>query len=401
MKLLFILSIGLDVPGPSVHILSSLFEELSKRHEVRVILKKHANGHPLPSSLEASGVSFQFIESAPVGKSNLAMRYIDQLRYVKKVSVLLPGNSDCDAVYVHSNTAQLAFCRAIRRHIKGAKLVLNVQDIFPENMACAGLISNRHPVYLAMSFMQHRAYRAADAVITLSDDMKRTIESSGAQNVEIIPLWSYDDEVSTVPESDNRVLREYPELKGRFLAVYAGNTGNMQNVEIILEAAKLLADVPSVSFAIVGDGVRLERLKAIKTANKLENVVFLPMQPNTLAPDVYSMAGVNLITLKKGVINTAFPSKTTTCLAVGRPIIACVDNDSNYADMIRELDNCRVVPCDDAKALAGAILAIRDSRAHISEKARKLYAERLTPSAGIAMHEALFTRLKGSEIRER
>lgn len=397
MKLLFILSIGLDKPGPSVHILVSLLKGLAEKgHEVSVILQGDGREGSLPRELLEAGVKFTPISAGQSGKNNFVMRYMRQLRYALDVSRALKGR-EADVVYVHSNTAQLAFVSAVRRRLKTAKIVLNVQDIFPENMIFAGIMSPKNPLSAVMGDMQHRAYRESDAIITLSPDMKLTLELAGAKNVKVIPLWSYGDAVAPVPDADNAVLAELGEAKDCFLCVYAGNIGSMQNVEVVLGAAEILKDERDIRFIIVGSGAKLASLLNIKREKSLDNAIFLPMQPPERATSVYSMADVNLITLKKGVIKTAFPSKTTTCCAVGRPIIACVDQDSVYAETIRGFDNCLSVACDDAQALSRAIKDIRASRAEYSVKAREYYAASLSQRAGIDMHEALFKRVSRGE----
>lgn len=140
-------------------------------------------------------------------------------------------------------------------------------------------------------------------------------------------------------------------MRDYFRVVYAGNVGQMQNVDVLLEAARQLGGEERILLMVVGGGVRAEALK--ERARDVPNLRFYPMQPSEMAAHVYSMAHVNLITLAKGVTATAFPSKTAICCAVGRPILAAVDPDSQYGAMIGRLEGCRVVPPGDGAALAG------------------------------------------------
>ena len=88
----------------------------------------------------------------------------------------------------------------------------------------------------------------------------------------------------------------------------------------------------------------------------------MDMQPSELAPYIYSVSDINLITLKKGVIYTALPSKTAICLSVQRPIIACVDSDSEYAKMLKTYGVAEISESGDEKALADKILYLKSDK---------------------------------------
>ncbi|MEG2135040.1 MAG: glycosyltransferase family 4 protein [Clostridia bacterium] len=407
MKCLLILSLGFDQSGPSIHLLTSLIEGLcQKGHFVHVIEEHHANasGSDLPDRLKGTGrVTYDALPVVAQPKNSFAARYLEKYRYARRTAPLIKAHADADIVYVHSCNTLGTFQRLSRKYLPRAPLVLNVQDIFPENSLAAGILTKSHPAYKVLAFLQHRAYRAADAIVTLSEDMKKTLVSLGANpaKVHVISLWSYADDMPMIEDVDNLFLQKFPAETGVFRAVYAGNVGTMQNVELILRAALLVKDRPGIRFLIVGNGARLLASQRFAAENALHNVHFYPMQPPEMAPHIYAMAHVNLITLAPGVIYTAFPSKTTTCCAMARPIIACVDAGSDYARMIAACDHCAVCDCTDAQALAAHILqcaqASLGGARTTSAGARALYQGQLSACLGIAQHTALFECLTSKE----
>lgn len=68
---------------------------------------------------------------------------------------------------------------------------------------------------------------------------------------------------------DNDIRKLLPQNK--FNVVYAGNIGVMQNVEVVIEAARKSED-PDVLFHIFGDGAYKQKL--IEKASDLNNVIF-------------------------------------------------------------------------------------------------------------------------------
>ena len=397
MNMLFVLSLGFDRPGPSVHLLTDLMEALAKRGHTITVLQQNTGGpgEELPPVLRNTGrVRARTIPMAAAAKDNFAARYLARRRYARLAGRRMEGKFDL--VYIHSCQNLNDFVRLARRRCPGAKVVVNVQDIFPQNAAAIGLMGPGNPLYRFFYGAQARAYRGADAIITLSPDMKRTLIQAGAagNKVAVIPPWTYSDAIGPVPQEENAFLERYPEVRDYFRVVYAGNVGQMQNVDVLLEAARQLGGEERILLMVVGGGVRAGALE--ERAQDVPNLRFYPMQPSEMAAHVYSMAHVNLITLAKGVTATAFPSKTAICCAVGRPILAAVDPDSQYGAMIGRLEGCGVVPPGDGAALAGWVRrACRPGQPALCPDAQALYHKKLSRAGGLAAHIRLLEGLGG------
>ena len=127
--------------------------------------------------------------------------------------------------------------------------------------------------------------------------------------------------------------------KDKFNVVYAGNIGTMQNVDIVVAAARCMQEVNKIHFHIFGDGIYKKRLQS--EAEGLTNISFWPMQPSELAPSIYAMADVNVIPLATNIYRTALPSKTATCIACKKPIIFCIGKDSRFGKLMSREQGCR------------------------------------------------------------
>ena len=264
-----------------------------------------------------------------------------------------------DKIFLQScNTAFFTVFYA--KHILKCPLLYNEQDIFPENAYFAGILSESSPIYKAAHALQKYAYKNATALSTISDDMKSTIVDRygiSEEKVQVVYNWGHE-ELKAHSEAENAFLKIYPKKPGEFRAVYAGNLGKMQNVELILEAATLMRDESEVSFYIVGGGVNEERLKAFAKEKELTNVKFVGMQPSEEVADLYAAADVNLIPLQKGLIYAALPSKTADCLIAGKPIITCVDPKTAFEKLTGQYGIINT-GCTDSRKLMDAILKIK------------------------------------------
>jgi glycosyltransferase involved in cell wall biosynthesis len=100
----------------------------------------------------------------------------------------------------------------------------------------------------------------------------------------------------------------------------------------------------------VGNGN--EKDKCIRIANELKNqrIQFLEVIPSDV-PSIQSRADVLLLPLKKGISLTATPSKLTAYLFSAKPVIACVENESDVANILKEANCGFVVDPENAENL--------------------------------------------------
>jgi glycosyltransferase involved in cell wall biosynthesis len=243
--------------------------------------------------------------------------------------------------------------------------------------------------------LEKYAYRKADVIVTISEDIQQRLLGYGIpeSNVKVVHNWGYGDSQISIPWEENQFVKLAGLSDCIFYAVYAGNIGAVQNVELIVDAAALLTYRQDIRILIIGSGLTLDGIK--EKAKGLDNVMFFPMQRPELAYHIYSAAGVNLIPLKKGIIYTALPSKTAVLLACGRPVIASLDTDSHYASLIRKYGIGQVTGPEDPKALADAISRMADMNEEkdIGEKVRKCFEEQFSRKIAFEHFDMIFKGL--------
>ncbi len=116
-----------------------------------------------------------------------------------------------------------------------------------------------------------------------------------------------------------------------FLAVYAGNLGVKQGLDVLIEAAQLVRD-RRVHILICGDGAQRESLKEQVRQLGLPNVTMLPLQEGVNYTSLLNDADVCFITQQSGSGNSFFPSKLLGLLAQSKPVITVADPESELAE---------------------------------------------------------------------
>lgn len=308
--------------------------------------------------------------------NNIITRYIrDTLTSIREAR----GIRECDADVLFEDVSYSSFWTVRAAKKNKMKIVAMLQDVWPDNAVQSGLIKEGGILYRYFEAWQRYVYMNADKIICISDDMKDFIVSKGIseKKIEVIYNWGYSDEIVNIPWEKNEFVKKYGLSRDKFYAVYAGNIGKMQNVEIVVRAAKELEDREDIQFLIIGDGVRKETIAAM--VKGMKNVTMLPMQPSELATHIYSAAGVNIIPLVAGGTKTAMPSKTGVVLSCGKPAIYTFGIKSKFARMIMAYGAGVSIETSDNKALAKMIIVMSERLDDTSEAAYqvfKMYFER-------------------------
>src|SRR3970282_435610 len=105
-------------------------------------------------------------------------------------------------------------------------------------------------------------------------------------------LWPESVEATGMVRS-RRVLDNLG-MAGRFNVVFAGQLGLAQGLDVVLDAAEEISDLPDVQFVLVGDGTDAERLRLVAGARGLQNVRFLGRQPAERMPEFFGVSDVLL-----------------------------------------------------------------------------------------------------------
>ncbi|MDX9829562.1 MAG: glycosyltransferase family 4 protein [Anaerolineae bacterium] len=274
---------------------------------------------------------------------------------------------------------------------RGRPVVYSVHDVYPDVGVQLGIF--RHgPVIRAVGALEDSLLRRAAAVRILSDSFARLMLSRGVpeSRLHLVYDWVDTELVRPLPR-DNDFSRQHG-LSGRFVVLYAGNVGQIQGLESVLEAAALLRARPDVLFLFVGDGTARESLQARARRMGLDNVRFLPYQPLETMPWVWASADVGLVSLIKGAGLGALPSKSFAILASGRPLLASIDEASDLVALVGRARAGMCVPPQCPPDLAAAVLRLGEEpvlRAEMGQNGRAYALRHHSPEAAAARFEEL------------
>jgi len=267
---------------------------------------------------------------------------------------------------------------------------LHVQDFEIDAMHAMGIASTGGRMRRLALSIESWLMKRFDRVSSISPNMVARLLSKGvpAQRAVEFPNWVDVTAICPQPTGrlDNPVRQNLDLPDDAVIVLYAGNMGQKQGIEVVLDAARRLSTHPRLRFVLAGAGAALENLK--QQAQGLDNVQWLPLQPIELLNDLLNMADIHVLPQRADAADLVMPSKLTGMLASGRPVIGTADAGTQLGDV---LDACGVrVPPADAAALAQALAALADApdeRATLGAKGRQHALDHLSHTAVLAAFE--------------
>lgn len=302
---------------------------------------------------------------------------------------------DADIIYVYATQMTPALGPWLWRLTGGAPYVLHVQDLWPDSITGSSIVSNGRLARLmdaALTPWLTSTYRNAAAVIGIAPTMVQTLIERGTpkDRTHLVYNWARETELQHSVGSPTKTPRDETNI------VYAGNVGDMQDLDTVVHAARL-TQAEGVRLTIVGDGVALPRIRSLSTELGV-NVHFKGRVPRDQMGAIYSDADYALITLKDlPAFRGTIPSKFQAALSHGVPVITTVQGD--LRTLVEELGVGFTADVEDAESLAGAFRAAaaqsERERTKMAEQARLSYAARFSLESGV---EAIETILKDAAL---
>lgn len=258
--------------------------------------------------------------------------------------------------------------------LTGAKAWLHIQDFEIDAAFGLGIIKSRR-VRGLIGCVESWLMKRFDLVSSISINMVLRLLKKGLPEVRTSLFPNWVDLNTIFPMQNPGSLRSELQIsQSAVIALYSGNMGEKQGLEIVLEAADSLEGLSHIQFVLCGDGAARSRLE--KQFQRLENVKWLPLQPPEKLNELLNMADIHLLPQRAEAEDLVMPSKLTGMLASGRPVIATAYQGSQLDTVVSQCGV--VVQPGSSRQLADAIIELLEDpekRSDLGRKARA-YAEK-------------------------
>lgn len=358
-----------DSIGSTGKLLSELASDLNERYDdlqIDVITSRYVYREDygkLQKHESWNGINIERVSCPFSRDKSVFLRVTIGLLFSWKVLVKLLLHKRYDAFLVVTNPPALVGASYFVGKIKKIPYVYLIHDLFPDVAIKTDAISvNGFAAQCAMKYQKKWLHHSSKVVVLgrcMKNYMMRNYDLP-EKTVSVIPNWADPESIKPISSKESH-FRKRHHLNGT-VVMYAGNLGQHQSFDILLDAAEHLKRSSSnVTIAIVGDGAKKNYIESEIEKRKLTNIRLFPFVPKDEFSDMLGAADISLITLEEGMDGLGVPSKLYSTLASARPIVAILPSSSEVAKVIAE-DKCGIrVDYGDTEGLVEAITKLSKS----------------------------------------
>lgn len=262
--------------------------------------------------------------------------------------------------------------------LNGAKSWLHVQDYEVNAAFDMGLIKAKWLRGFVES-CERWLMRCFDRVSSISGQMLKLAKHKGIDEAKIVSFPNWVDISAIQPlKQVSPYRKELGIADDKIVALYSGNMGGKQGLEILAETATIIQQkqIQNIQFVFCGNGAGREDLE--KACIGLNNVMFLDLQPFERLGELLGLTDIHLLPQRADAADLVMPSKLTGMLASGKSVIATATAETELGYVITDDAKCGlIVPPENALALAEAIIQLSqdsESRQRYGKNGRQ-YAE--------------------------
>lgn len=211
------------------------------------------------------------------------------------------------------------------------------------------------------------------------------------------------------PDADGAAFRTEVGIEpDAIVALYSGNIGEKQGIELIASAVQTVKDSrrpddPPVRFVIAGAGASRDVIEEARRTYGIgdDALMLLPLQPEEKLPSMLAMADMHILPQRAEAADLVMPSKLGGMLSSGRPVVASAAPGTQIENAV---SGCgEVVAPADGPAMGRAVLALardRDMRARLGQASRRAAETHWDREAVLLRFEkALATRVAARKTR--
>lgn len=297
-----------------------------------------------------------------------------------------------ELIVVVAPTLAIAPAALVLAKMTGAKTWLHVQDFEVDAAFGMAMLNSTLIRRLALA-VERLLMKRFHRVSTISKKMLARLEAKNIRSSQCVLFPNWVDIEGIRPLDKVSDFRAELNLNSDIVvALYAGNLGEKQGLEILIEAAKRTAGDSNLLWVIAGEGSTRQHLQTL--SHGVANILWLPLQPPDRLNDLLNLADIHLLPQRADAADLVMPSKLTGMLASGRPVVATAAAGTQVAEVVAECGV--VVPPGDVTAMAEAVVNLANDvkwRHQLGKQARQYAVTHLQLNTIMSQFESEAIRL--------
>jgi colanic acid biosynthesis glycosyl transferase WcaI len=245
--------------------------------------------------------------------------------------------------------------------LKKAKIIYNVQEIYPDFLMNQGTLKSRLIIGFLKS-VEKFVYNNSDAVTTIDKVFYETIVNrfKDKTKLKLIPNFVDTNLYKPIVLHEDFYSVNFPKKNDVLKIMYAGNIGHAQDWEPLLSIAKELLH-KKVEFWIIGEGVIKGYLEQQITKLGLCNIHLIPYQEREQMPLLVAYADLHFIFMTPKMDGQGFPSKVYTIMACAKPLLVISGENTPIFKFLKPINCAYLIDEEESKNKTIKLLNVIDS----------------------------------------
>jgi len=384
MRILFISS---DYPRPEkgANIYTDLADALNKNgHIVKVVVAEEKKKIDKTTLFEENGIIVLRVKIGnlyEIGFVEKALTFLTISRKLKNSIKKYFNHDDFDLILFQSPplTMHSVVKWAMKKYKANSYLMM--KDIFPQNGVDIGLYSKNSLIYKYFRSEEKKLYEVASKIGCMSEgNIKYLMEHNNVdfKKFEIFRNTVKITDNDLTQDEKDRIRKKYGIEKNDVVAIFGGNFGRPQGLDFMLKVLKEYKNDKNVKFILIGRGTEKERIFSKIKDEKYNNVLTYDFIPRAEYENLTRASDVGLIFLDKRFTIPNYPSKTLSYFECSLPIMAAIDKNTDYGEMLIN-ENCGFwVESGDIreyKKYFDVLLKDKELRLEMGKNGRKYFEE--------------------------
>jgi glycosyltransferase involved in cell wall biosynthesis len=382
------------------YIMTEIAEELGKETEIEVVTGYPAyfssNRTELSQRSRRNNVVITRFLRIKLNKNKLLQRSLRAILISLKFFFYgLRKVKKGDAVLLVTNPPTQLVLNSLLAHLKKAKLVVLVHDVFPDNLVAAGLMLPNSISYKLINTRIIKACNRAVRLIAIGRDMKEILQMKlgTSKKIDVIPNWAELERILPSPRNENSIIKKL-NLTTKKVFLFAGNLGRVQGLEVLTKAIKELKDKEYFHFIFVGNGAKSNSIETLINSG-VKNVSWLKEMPRNEQQVFLNACDIGIISLSKGMKGLGVPSKVYNILAAGKPVFCVVEEGSEIELIVKEHQVGWIDSSFDPTHIANSMIEAANDKNldQFAQNARRVAEDHYSKEKVLQMFTTLFKNL--------
>lgn len=359
--------------------------ELKKSsNKIVVVSPNERRNNKKTTIIKEENVEILKVKTGNITKTNKIEKGMSTLTIEKKYKIAINKH------YKHTkfdlivySTPPMTFSKLIAslKHKNNAVTYLLLKDIFPQNAVDLNMFKSTSLIYKYFRKKEIETYEISDLIGCMSPANKNYIlkenKDIDPDKVHIFRNSIYSKNSFEVSQKDE-IFKKLNIDNENITFIYGGNIGAPQGVHNIKKVMERFNEIPNSNLVILGNGTKYQELKECSSRIENNNLHVFDRLPKTQYDQLLNVCDVGLIFLDERFTIPNYPSRLTSYLELGKPVIVSTDKNTDIgSEVVKKECGLWNISTDIDGFIENAKQLVLDKnlRENMSVKAREFFEE--------------------------